>query len=71
MRIKRENVYKALGKTPATGWVLNERLLPSLFHQESGKTESDGNLYTWDSSAQKNSSTSDSGNYGELHFLDM
>lgn len=52
--------------------LLNEWLFPAPFQQESEKkkTNSIGNLYTEGSSTQKNFSTSDSGNYGELLFLD-
>lgn len=54
--------------------MLDEWQFPSLFQQESEKTDSTGNVYTQGSSVQKkknNSSTSDSGNYEELQFLDM
>lgn len=69
MRIKRDNVYKALSKTPAMWQVLNEWPFPSLFQQESENTEYTGN--TQRSSAWKTASTSDSENYGEIQFLNM
>lgn len=56
--------------------MLDEWQFPSLFQQESEKTDSTGNVYTQGSSVQKKKklfyfSTSDSGNYEELQFLDM
>lgn len=71
MRIKRDNVYKALSRTPAMWLVLNEWLFPSLFQQESEKTESTGNLYTYGRSVQTNYSASDSEIMKSSNFFNM